>query len=163
MTFNVNEMIPTRYRSGKVRQVCVNRKSIEYNMKNGTNYPTTIVVEDGEFHEYHTVRVNGDLSFDRYRNDLPAKVFIETRDDIIGYVNPNTSHRSFLNLEFPTGFWFNIKKRFFSFMGATPVINCIANFESLKEDLEQPKKLSEPVVKQEEPLQVVDHRSKKCF
>lgn len=150
MTSNAN-MTPVRYRSGPIRQVCVNRKAIEYNLKNGTNYPTTIVVDNGQFHEYHSVyTVNSILSFDRDRKDLPAKVFIETRDDIIGYVNPNTSHRSFLNLEFPTGFWFNIKKRFFSFMGATPVINCVANFESLKEELEQPKKLSEPVVKQEE-------------
>jgi len=135
-------MKPTCFRAGKTRQVCVNRKAIEYNMKNGTNYPTTIVVDDGKLFEYHTVRANGDLSFDRHRTDLPAKVFIETRDEIVGYTNPHTEDQSFLSLNIPTGMWVGIKKRFYSFMGWVPLANCIIDFDGLKNRLEKPKKKS---------------------
>lgn len=146
---SVDSMNRTVFNAGKIRQVCVNRKAIEYNMKHGTNYPTAIVVENGKFHEYHTVRTSGDLSFDRNRNDLPAKVFIETRGEIVGFIDPFTNHRSFLNLEFPTGFWNNFKKRFYSIMGSTPVINCTVDFDTLKEELEKPKKLPEPVAQKQ--------------
>lgn len=127
------------YRAGKLRQVCVNRKAIEYNMKHGTNYPTAIVVEDGRLHEYHTVRANGDLSFDRHRTDLPAKVFIETRDEILGYLNPHTDHQSFLNLNLPTGMWVGFKKWFYGVMGWVPVANCLVDFDGLRQKLEKPK------------------------
>lgn len=130
---------PAIYRAGKLRQVCVNRKAIEYNMKHGTNYPTAIVVDDGRLHEYHTVRTSGDLSFDRNRTDLPAKVFIETRDEIVGYTNQHTDHQSFLNLEIPNGMWVSIKQWFYGVMGYVPIANCIVDFESLKQKLEKPK------------------------
>lgn len=119
---SVNDMKATFWRAGKTRQVCVNRKAIEYNMKHGTNYPTAIVVEDGQLFEYHTVRTNGDLSFDRNRTDLPAKVFIETRDEIVGYTNPYTDHQSFLALDIPTGMWVGIKKWFYGVMGVVIAI-----------------------------------------
>lgn len=136
---STSDMNPTSYRAGKLRQVCVNRKAIEYNMKHGTNYPTAIVVQDGQFHEYHTVRTSGDLSFDRHRTDLPAKVFIETRDEIVGYLNPYTDHQSFLNLDIPTGMWVGFKKWFYGVMGWVPVANCIVDFSGLRESLEKPK------------------------
>lgn len=135
---------PTLFRPGQVRYVCVNRKAIMHNLKHGTNYPTAIVVDNDDLFEFHTVRTTGDLSFDRSRTDLPATVFIKTRDEIVGY-KQHHSEQSFLNLQFRNGFFTNLVRSFYSFMGYVPVANCLVDFKKLN------RELSEPIVVQSEP------------
>lgn len=74
--------------AGKLRQVCVSKKAIQENMRTGKNYPTVLVVENGIPKEYHAANVNGMLQFDPNRTDLPAKVFIETTDELTVFINP---------------------------------------------------------------------------
>jgi len=83
-----NKMKKVTFESGKVRQICVSRAAIFENMRTGKNYPTVLVVDDGIPKEYHAVNTTGTLRFDATRNDLPAKVFIETDAEFDAFIDP---------------------------------------------------------------------------
>lgn len=73
--------------AGKTRFVCVNRSAIVANMKENKNYPTILVVEDGKIEEFHSADVEGIMKYED-RTDLPAKVFVETTNEVIAYTDP---------------------------------------------------------------------------
>jgi len=90
-----NRIVSKRYPAGKTRFVCVNRSAIAANMKDNKNYPSVLVVEDGVVSEFHAADVNGNLKYED-RTDLPAKVFVETTEEVVAYTDPE-GEQKFLN------------------------------------------------------------------
>jgi len=130
---NTMEMRKTVFPPGKMRQVCVIRPAIDHNMRYHTNYPTCLVLDGDSQVEFHCVKTKGQLTFDRTQQ---AKVFIETDDEIEGFIDPSTPDQSFLAIHFPklalarslSGLLLRFKRKVFWLWKRTPIIGCITQF-----------------------------------
>lgn len=119
-----SKMKKVSFPAGKIRQVCVNRPAIQENMRTHKNYPTILVVEDGNAKEFHAVSTTGILSFDITRTDLPAKVFIETNEGFDAFLDPN-AEQTFdgIRREFFLARWGrSLKEAFFGL----PIVSCFS-------------------------------------
>ena len=111
--------------AGTTRFVCVNRQAIVANLKHNHSFPTTIVVENGKCHEFHEVKVSGSLKFDPARQDLPAKVFIETADEVIGVTDP-AQEPTYLNYK-PVPILKRLGRKIKERLLYVPVVSCLVN------------------------------------
>jgi hypothetical protein len=109
---------------GKKRYVCVNRNAIVANLQEKKKYPTVIVVEDGTLHEFHEAKADGTLKFDDTRNDLPAKVFIETEEEVIA-VTDEAAEPTFLKL--PPKPKFSLTKLLLDWLEPVPLVGCVVH------------------------------------
>lgn len=122
----INLVLANEFPAGQKRFVCVNRKAILHNLEHKTNFPTMIVVSGGLWWEFHEVEQQGRVSFDTSRDDLPAKVFIETIHKISGYRNVDTKDQSFLHLPIQPP-RMKLGERILRFLGYAapiPVVSC---------------------------------------
>lgn len=79
----------TIFESGIPRHIHVNRPAIAKNMKNGETYPTCVVIDpDGVKHQFHQVVMCGAATLQFDRNHPSANVYLSTRAEIRGYIEP---------------------------------------------------------------------------
>ena len=84
------------FNTRETRQVIINRKAVDYNLKHKTKYPTFIVIDKGVWKEFHQVVFTGGLlEFDASRK-LPSAYFFETDKLIDGHLD-DSAEPSFLN------------------------------------------------------------------